>query len=299
MRAALDTWPVNDPRLGASYRALRRRRGWRQRDVGSAIRRSQQFISKIERGSIGDVSVDELRAVASALDGTVALELRWHGGGLDRLLDERHAALVGLTVGLLTTLAWSTEIEATYSHYGERGSIDILAWHQATATLLVVEIKSDLVSVESTLRKLDEKVRLGPFVARDRLSWRASTVGRVLVLPSTTTQRRRVARHAAILDAALPLRFGDMRAWLRRPTGPAAGSSLLQIPRPVVLRTAVPPSSGSGTPDRLGTVRKSIRFSCRLPRAVYLAHRLPHSAQSPCFAPSTVVSATKTSPAVR
>jgi transcriptional regulator with XRE-family HTH domain len=214
---------MNDPRLGASYRALRRRRGWRQADLAGATRRSQQFVSKLECGHIGDVSIDELRSVASALDATLTVELRWHGGGLDRLLDERHAALLGSTVGLLTSLGWLTDVEATYSHYGERGSIDILAWHEASHSLLVVEIKSELVSVEATLRKLDEKVRLAAIVAAERWPGRHSGLGRVLVLPSTTTERRRVERHAAVLDAALPLRNDMLRSWLRRPAGPADG----------------------------------------------------------------------------
>jgi transcriptional regulator with XRE-family HTH domain len=214
---------MNDPRLGMAYRALRRRKKWRRRDVGEAVGMSQQFISKVERGRIGDVSIDDLRAVASALGSPLALELRWQGGDLDRLLDERHVVLVGSTVAQLRGWGWLTDVEVTYSHFGERGSIDILAWHGPTRTLLVIEIKSELVSVEATLRKLDEKVRLAPKVAAERWEGRAQAVARMLVLPSTTTERRRVARHAPVLDAALPLRFEGLRAWLRRPAGPASG----------------------------------------------------------------------------
>jgi transcriptional regulator with XRE-family HTH domain len=214
---------VNDPRLGTAYRALRRRKNWRQRDLAAAVGVSQQFISKLECGHVGDVSVDELRAVASALDSTLALDMRWHGGGLDRLLDEQHAVVLGSTASMLTGLGWLTDVEATYSHFGERGSIDIMAWHEATRVLLVVEIKSELVSIEATLRKLDEKARLAPVVARERWPGRASAVGRMLVLPSTTTERRRVARHSAVLDAALPLRSESLRSWLRRPAGQANG----------------------------------------------------------------------------
>jgi transcriptional regulator with XRE-family HTH domain len=214
---------MNDPRFGAALRALRRRRGWRQRDVGSTVGVSQQFISKLECGRLGDVSMDELRNVASALDATIAVDLRWHGGGLDRLLDERHATLIGSTAALLTELDWEPDVEATYAHYGERGSIDILAWHRVMRTLLVVEIKTELVSIEATLRKLDEKVRLAPGIAFDRWGSRPAAVARLLVLPSSTTHRRQVVRHAAVLDVALPLRFDEIRAWLRRPVGPVNG----------------------------------------------------------------------------
>ena len=54
------------------------------------------------------------------------LEAQWRGGDLDRLLDEAHAQLVGASVSVLRDSGWAAEIEVTYSHYGERGSLDIL-----------------------------------------------------------------------------------------------------------------------------------------------------------------------------
>lgn len=93
---------MNDPRFGASIRALRRRRKWRQIDVGVAAHVSQPLVSKLERGLIGDVSLDTLRRVARALDAAVAIDVRWQGGALDRLLDERHARLLGATVDPLS-----------------------------------------------------------------------------------------------------------------------------------------------------------------------------------------------------
>jgi transcriptional regulator with XRE-family HTH domain len=214
---------MNDPRVGAALRALRRRRRWRQLDVAVGANVSQPFISKLERGQIGDVSVDALRSVAAALDATVVVEVRWHGGALDRLLDARHASLLGATVELLASHKWTTEVEVTYAHYGERGSIDILAFHREAAIALVVEIKSELVSIEAMLRKLDEKVRLAWTIASERSGSLPAVTARLLVLPSTSTERRRVARHAPVLDAALPLRSDALRSWLRHPSGPVNG----------------------------------------------------------------------------
>lgn len=88
------------------------------------------------------------------------LDVRWRAGALDRLLDEDHSAVVGALAELLGKLGWEVQLEVTYSVYGERGSYDILAWHRPTRTLLVIEVKTDVVSVEATLRKLDEKTRL-------------------------------------------------------------------------------------------------------------------------------------------
>ena len=84
---------------------------------------------------------------------------------LDRLLDEKHARSSARPSICSRHLGWVAEVEVSYSVYGERGSIDILAWQQTLAALLVIEVKSELVSVEATLRKLDEKVTTG---RRDR-----------------------------------------------------------------------------------------------------------------------------------
>ncbi|MHB8459700.1 MAG: helix-turn-helix domain-containing protein [Candidatus Limnocylindrales bacterium] len=218
---------MNDPRFGAAIRALRRRRRWRQVDLAAAAGTSQPVISLIEVGRLDGTRVSTVRAVAAALDATIAMELRWRGAATDRLLDERHAQLNGSLAAMLTRHDWLVEPEVSYSRFGERGSIDLLAWHVRTASLLVVEVKSELVSVEATLRKLDEKARLGASVARDRGRAGVGTVSRLLALPSTTTSRRHLARHAALMDRALPDRGNAVRSWLRHPNGPLAGILLV------------------------------------------------------------------------
>ena len=117
--------------------------------------------------------------------------------------------------------------EVSYSEWGEQGSVDLLAWHESTANLLVVEIKTELASVEATLRKHDEKVRLAPSVAAGRFGWRPASVGRLLVFPEDRTERRRVAAHASVMDGAYPMRSREVRAWCRWPSGPMAGLMFL------------------------------------------------------------------------
>ena len=158
----------------------------------------------------------------AGLDARLELGVRWRGGTLDRLIDERHASLVGRVVEILRSAGWLVRIEASYAHYGERGSVDVLALHETTRTLLVVEVKSELTSIEATLRKLDEKVRLAGVLARDS-GWRAERAARLIVLPATTTARRAVVRHGALLDVAAPLRGGAFRAWLKQPAGQVSG----------------------------------------------------------------------------
>lgn len=212
-------------RIGRRVRALRHRIGWRQIDLASRAGVSQGLVSLVERGHVEAVAVGKVGAILRARDADLVLLARWRGGDLDRLLDEAHAGLVGATAALLADTGWSVEVEVTYSIDFERGAIDVLGWHPGAATLLVVEVKSELVSVEETLRRHDGKARLASRIAADRFGWRARAVARMLVLPEGTTPRRRVARHAAVLGRAYPLRGVEARAWLSA-AGTAQGSLL-------------------------------------------------------------------------
>jgi transcriptional regulator with XRE-family HTH domain len=183
---------------------------------------SRGMISKIERGQIAAVPLRVLRAVAAALGASLELRLRWHGEGLDRLLDEAHARVVDATVVLLREAGWDAAVEASFSIWGERGSIDSLAWHAATGSLLVIEVKSVVPDSQATLHGLDRKARLAPPLAEER-GWECRNVGRLLVLAESRTSRRRVAALAATYDTALADRNVEVRRWIRKPTGPLAG----------------------------------------------------------------------------
>ena len=186
-------------------------------DVARRAGASQDLVSRIERGQVDAVTVGKLRRILAALDAELVLHVRWRGGALDRLLDEGHAALVGAIARLLESLGWDVRIEVSFAIYGEHGSIDLLAWHLASQTLLVVEIKTEITSVEETLRRHDAKVRLGPRIAGERFGWKPGAVARLLVLPASSTERRRIARHEAIFARAYPVRGADLRRWLRQP----------------------------------------------------------------------------------
>ncbi len=158
------------------------------------------MISLLERGRVEQMSLRTLRRVLLALEARGELEIRWRGGHLDRLLDERHAVLVGGIVNELASFGWVTAVVVTYARFGERGSIDVLAYRPDRTALLVVEVKSELTSLEETLRRLDEKVRLGPTIAAERLGWVARSTSQAAGAsgvdrgPGTTVATRRRPR---------------------------------------------------------------------------------------------------------
>ena len=157
-----------------------------------------------------------------ALGARFEQRILWQGEALDRLLDADHAALVERVVSWLRGEGWEVVPEATFAIHGERGSIDVLAYHPETGALLVVEVKSTMPDVQGTLSGVDRKARLAPALARER-GWRVTCVGRLLVLPEDRTARRRVARHDATFAATLPDRNREVRRWVGDPAGDLRG----------------------------------------------------------------------------
>ena len=218
---------MDDRKVGLVIRALRRQRGWRQADLASRTGVSQTLVSLIERGHVAAVSFRRLRQVCLGVDAAVSVEVRWRGGQADRLLDDEHARLIAQIIAALTALGWTVRAEVTYAEYAERGSFDILAWHAPSRSLLVIEVKTELLSAEATLRKLDEKVRLGAVVARRRFGWIPASTSRLLVLPESTTTRRRLGEHRGLFEVALPASGRAVRQWIAAPTGSLSGRILL------------------------------------------------------------------------
>jgi transcriptional regulator with XRE-family HTH domain len=224
---------VDDVRVGRILRALRRRHGWTQKELGQRAKVSQQAISLIERGHGRRLSVETMRRVFGALDARWEPTVSWRGGDLDRLLDAEHARLVGEISRRLIEAGWEVALEVTYSDFGDRGSVDVLAARRDYQAIVVGEVKSELTAIESTLRKLDEKVRIVQgSLGRERFGFKPRSVGRLLVLPSTNVARRRVAGSSDVLEVAFPDRAGRVREWLRAPVGALAGIHFLSDTNP-------------------------------------------------------------------
>jgi len=209
-------------RFGRQFRALRIRLESRQKDVSARAGLSRSLIASIDRGEIEGVTVGALVRAARALGADVDIRLRWRGEQLDRLIDEAHAAIVEATVVLLKRHGWIVEVEVSFAIWGERGSIDVLAFHPEFGALLVIEVKASVPDSQATIHGRDRKTRLGRDIVADR-HWEIRHVSRLLVVAATTTSRRRIARLATTYDVALPARGAAVRKWLARPVGPLAG----------------------------------------------------------------------------
>ncbi|HET9851949.1 MAG TPA: helix-turn-helix transcriptional regulator [Candidatus Limnocylindrales bacterium] len=235
-------------RNGRVFRAIRIKLRLRQLDVARRARVSTAVVWRIEHGRLNEVSLPALLRVAETLEIRLDLVARWRGGELDRLLSAGHSAFGESVAALLQEHGWDLRPEVSFSHYGERGVIDLLAWHPPTRTLLVIELKTEIVDVGEVLGTLDRKRRNARRVGAD-LGWRPETIGVGLLITDTRTNRRRVAAHDRTFRAALPDDTRAFRTWIRSPSRPIG--TLAFLPHARVAGLGQRPA----TPKRVRTPR--------------------------------------------
>ena len=215
-------------RLSAIFRAVRIRKRWRQVDLATAAGVSQSMVARAEDHRITGMRLEIILRIAAALDVHVDFAPRWRGGDLDRTLNAGHAAMHEQVASLLSSApGWLFRPEVSFAIYGERGLIDILAFHSQTGALLVIELKTEIVDVQALIGSVDRYARLAKRIAAER-GWNAHLVSCWVIVSDATRSRRRVANHAAVLGAAFPADGRTMRRWLRQPSQEIRALSFLR-----------------------------------------------------------------------
>ncbi|HEX5579731.1 MAG TPA: helix-turn-helix transcriptional regulator, partial [Candidatus Limnocylindria bacterium] len=205
--------------LPRALRALRRRRGWRQSDLGRRAGLSRDVAQRAENGNLEGITVRSLDRLATALGATLVIELRWRGAELDALMDRVHASLVTAAAERVERAGWTVYPEVSFNHFGDRGRCDLIAWHAPTRTLVIIEVKSRIANLQETLGRLDVKVRLATLLAQELGLARPAGVVSALVLGEDGANRRTVKHHNALFRR-FGLRGRAAFAWVRDPTRP-------------------------------------------------------------------------------
>jgi transcriptional regulator with XRE-family HTH domain len=227
MSGRLDDPRMDSVRVGSAVRAVRLQQGLTQDEVGIASGTSRFVVARIEAGRIDGITFGRLRAVAKAAGVQLDLVVRWNGGDLGRLLNARHAAFhEAMARRLGTSAGWVFEPEVSFSIEGERGVIDVLAWHAATRSLLVIELKTEIVDVNDLMTTVDRRRRLASRIAAGR-GWAARTVSVWVAVAESRTNRRRLARHELVLRSKLPDDGHRVRTMLGAPSGAIAALSFM------------------------------------------------------------------------
>jgi len=221
---------MDDMRLGVAIRTLRIRRGWRQIDLATAAGVMRATVAKVEHSRADDVQLKRTRAICMALDMRLDLVPRWRGGDLDRVLNARHSAMAESMVAAFGRRdGWIIRPEVSFSIWGERGVIDLLAWHPARRAIAVIELKTELVDIGELLATADRRRRLASRIGREQ-GWDPAIVGSWIVVLDTSTNADRIRRHKALLRAAFPTGGRAMSRWMRDPNSAISSLSLRSMP---------------------------------------------------------------------
>jgi transcriptional regulator with XRE-family HTH domain len=225
--ALVDPAGMDDQRVGASLRALRLRRRVRQKDVSVAAGIPRGVAILIEAGKLDRVRFGDIRRYAKALGARFDGSVLWQGADLDRMLNRGHARLhEAAAIWLAGVGGWLVVPEVSFSHSGDRGVIDIVAWHSASRTLLIIELKTRIVDINNLMATMDIRGRVATRIATGR-GWDPKAIGLWVVVAPTRTNARILADHATVLRAKFPGDGRTIRRWLANPSGSVAVLSFM------------------------------------------------------------------------
>jgi transcriptional regulator with XRE-family HTH domain len=214
---------MDDLKVGAILRAIRLHAGLRQADVAARAGVSQSRISNAEQGKLGSMPLDNLRTIAREVGVRLELSPLWRGGAFDRLLDRGHAELGERVASHLRRYRHEVLLEYSFNHFGERGSVDVVGWHESSRSLVLIELKTRVYNLQDLLSSSHRKARVVPALLRRERGWSAANLGHFLVLAETRANRSLLKRYAMSLDSAFPARTSEVKRWLKHPAGGLGG----------------------------------------------------------------------------
>lgn len=204
---------------GVTVRAARLEIGWSQRELSRRSGVAQSLICRLETGRCRDLRVGVLDRLF------VALGVRYWLG-IDPPVINRpqrdfvHALCSAQVCRRLIAAGWLVEREVEVGNERVRGWIDLLAYHPASGTLLVIEVKTELADLGAIERSIRWYEREAIRAAR-RLGWRSATVASALLVLESRANDERIQLSAAAFDVGFPGRAPELRSVIAgdAPTG--------------------------------------------------------------------------------
>ncbi len=209
--------PGFGPQVAALIREARALARWSQRELATRSKTSQSMVSRIEREEAPEPDLLVIERILAALGMRAALDINGrHLEDRRRQSDFVHAVTAGFVGRHFRRDAWLIANEVQIGETVPRGWIDLLAFRESDASLVVEETKTDILDAGGLLRQVGFYQREAANAAR-RLGWRAERTTVLVVALDTELVARRIQANRDLLAAAFPTSPRELSAWIHDP----------------------------------------------------------------------------------
>lgn len=212
-------------REGAKVRAARRRRRWRQLDLGGRAGLAQPTISQLERGQGGTLSLESWQQVALVLG--LPLELTLGRDALEEPIDAGHLAIQELVLRVAKPAGYNRAFELPTKPSDPSYSTDVGLRDDRDRRLVQVECWNTFGNLNASMRSSDRKRADAEALAIAMGNGQTYTILQVWVVRATRRNRQLLARYPEIFTTRFT---GSSRAWvaaLTRGTPPPSEPGLV------------------------------------------------------------------------
>lgn len=202
--------------------------GWTQQQLADRAGVSRALVLSVETARV-NASIDTTGALLEALG------LRYDLVATAPFLADRrrqrepaHGLCSAYVARRLGSAGWIVRREVEVVHGRSHGWIDVLAFHEASGIVLVIEVKTeidDLGRIERTLAWYEREA----WTTARRFGWRPRRVTGALVLLATDANDRRLLENQVVITTAFPVRASGLVARIRGRENLSSGRALALI----------------------------------------------------------------------
>jgi transcriptional regulator with XRE-family HTH domain len=241
--------------------------GLSQRELARRADTSQATIWRIEGGRADHLDLLVVERVLRVLGirATLTLDAR-HLADRRRQLDAVHARLVGYVARRLERVGWLTAAEVPLGDGTPRGWIDLMAFRETDATLLVDETKTEIPDLGALGRSLAFYEREAWSAARSR-GWQPRRAVVLVTALDSVAIARRLSDNRELVGRMFPALVDGVARWLADPR--------CESPRGWALGTVDPASRADAwvRPTTLGSRRRAPAYEDYADAAARLRRR--------------------------